>query len=154
MSRWHRVCNPCVPKTCGLVQEYCVEQFILSVVNLLRRTIYIMSVHVCELRLHTSSEVVARPAQELITLYRMRRRDMARAFDSGVGTSITGLGMGSLDADDWCFAVAAMPGEGWGKVRIFTGYFDGRCGETNERNDAHWGSVSVKRTEKGAPKCL
>lgn len=111
MSRWHRVCNPCVPKTCGLVQEYCVEQFILSVVNLLRRTIYIMSVHVCELRLHTSSEVVARPTQELINLYRMRRRDMARVFDSGVGTSITGLGMGSLDADDWCFAVAAMPGE-------------------------------------------
>ena len=35
-----------------------------------------------------SSEVGARPTQKLIVLSRMRRRDMARSFDSG-GGSIT-----------------------------------------------------------------
>ena len=41
-------------------------------------------------REYTSSEVGARPRQELIILSRMRRQDMARSFESGVGSSISG----------------------------------------------------------------
>ena len=43
----------------------------------------------CELRVDKSSEIGARSIQELIILSRMRRRDMARSFDSGVGSFIS-----------------------------------------------------------------
>ena len=76
--------TPCVPKSCGLLQSYCVQQFLFSVIGYLYNHIY-----VCELRVHTLSEVGATPRQELILLSRMRRRDMTRLFDSGVGSSLS-----------------------------------------------------------------
>ena len=61
------------------------------------------------LRVHTLSEG-ARPTQGLIADSRMRRRDMARSFDSGEG-SCKRLGTASLDADDSQFCSAAVTGE-------------------------------------------
>ena len=60
-------------------------------------------------RVHTLSEG-ARPTQGLIADSRMRRRDMARSFDSGEG-SCKRLGTASLDADDSQFCSAAVTGE-------------------------------------------
>ena len=50
--------------------------------------------YVCELRVHTLSEVGARSVPELVILSRVRRRDLARSFrdmarssDSRIGSS-------------------------------------------------------------------
>ena len=84
-----------MPRTRELLQQYCciqqaVQQFLFF-------------------RVHTLSEG-ARPTQGLIADSRMRRRDMARSFDSGEG-SCKRLGTASLDADDSQFCSAAVTGE-------------------------------------------
>ena len=59
---------------------------------------------------HTLSER-ARPTRGLTIVSRVRRRDMARFFDSGEGSTVKRLGTASLDADDSLFCNAAVPGE-------------------------------------------
>ena len=71
----------------------------------------------CELRVDKSSEIGARSIQELIILSRMRRRDMARSFDSGVGSSISdSVRLVSISTTAQSCS-DAVPGEEWGQAR-------------------------------------
>ena len=77
ISRCSRVWTQCVPRTCGLLQQYvycCLRQFHFSVIPGRPST------YSCELRVHTLREG-ARPTSELIMLSTMRTRDMATLFD-------------------------------------------------------------------------